>query len=64
MPTAQLGDQLVHWRESAPTRPAPILYVLYMGTQARFFGRKSFNLSAQNLELKLRINFQIDTSAH
>lgn len=27
MPTDQLGDQLVHWRESEPTHPAPILYL-------------------------------------
>jgi pimeloyl-ACP methyl ester carboxylesterase len=27
MPTAQLGDQLVHWRESGPEDPAPILYL-------------------------------------
>lgn len=27
MPTVQLGDQLVHWREAEPTSPAPVLYV-------------------------------------
>ena len=27
MPTAQLGDQLVHWLEAEPTGPAPVLYV-------------------------------------
>jgi pimeloyl-ACP methyl ester carboxylesterase len=27
MPTAQLGDQLVHWHEAEPTGPAPVLYV-------------------------------------
>ena len=27
MPTAQLGDQLVHWQEAEPARPIPVLYV-------------------------------------
>jgi len=27
MPTAQLGEQLVHWREAPPAGPVPVLYL-------------------------------------